>query len=43
MGTDEGTSYETQKGRKCEQDVIPFADKVMYKKRKESGNDPQGN
>ena len=36
-GTDEKTSYERQKGRKCRQEVIPFAEKVLYKRLKESG------
>ena len=37
VGTDGKTAYERQKGRKCKQEVIPFAEKVMYKKLKESG------
>ena len=37
VGTDGRTAYERQKGRKCKQEVIPFAEKVMYKKLKESG------
>ena len=31
------TAYERQKGRKCKQEVLPFAEKVMYKKLKDSG------
>ena len=37
IGTDGKTSYERQKGRKRRQEVIPFAEKVLYKKLKESG------
>ena len=37
VGADGKTSYERQKGRKCKQEVVPFGEKVMYKKLKESG------
>ena len=37
LGQDGKTSYERQKGRKCKQEVIPFAEKVLYKKLKDTG------
>ena len=37
IGSDGKTAYERQKGRECKQEVIPFAEKVMYKKLKDSG------
>ena len=37
VGADGKSSYERQKGRKCKQEVLPFAEKVMYKKLKDSG------
>ena len=37
IGIDGKTAYERQKGRKCKQEVVPFGEKVMYKKLKESG------
>ena len=37
IGIDGKTGYERQKGRKCKQEVIPFAEKVMYKKLNISG------
>ena len=36
-GTDGKTAYERQKGRKCKTEAVPFGEKVMYKKLKESG------
>ena len=33
-GPDGKTAYERQKGRKCRIEVIPFAEKVMYKRLK---------
>ena len=37
IGEDAKTSYERQKGRKCNEEVIPFGETVMYKRFKGSG------
>ena len=37
IGEDGKTAYERQKGRKCNEEVIPFGETVMYKRLKGSG------
>jgi len=41
IGTDGKTAYERQKGRKCKMEVVPFGEKVMFKRLKVSGEKKQ--
>ena len=37
VGPDGKTAYERQKGRKCKMEVVPFGEKIMFKRLKTSG------
>ena len=37
VGSDGKTSWERMKGKRCDLEVVPFGEKVWYKKLKESG------